>query len=595
MNWTEGNLARHSRGKQRNALIARQKQHFAKVRHNLLSGPSITTSPFPGPASASESPRRGLSARKRHDRSATPLQSSKPDANWRYPTRPPDDKNADLPTNLDRRKRLLRTSDWAGLGLQKPLDISFPGQIYAAKRWARVARTPERVSRETSKHVPGQRERPGHLKRSAMRIHIGGHEIQPSVITGSLPSARRYTSSLARSAHRSQPRPSASASNQHEGPAPGRQEHEHRNVTTNDIPPATSTPLGKIEAPVNVVYSSSVIHEPTPRRNGDFRVLQWTPSNSEDGGSMQVEVEQPTALVPASQESEQQRWEDWALCDSSSNLLSNTPLKVMGALDSNAEDSASSVLTLPSHLQIQLPILQLKNAARSSPRHSSSELVNAEEIFRKHNRSSEDNVSSSESIESLAPAGKHTIEKKSIPEDEDDLNDIWMKFACGDDENSDELLANAFKAAASQAAVELRPSDTSSSVNERTETSTTCGAAACSTDRRYKEDVVSIMPSESRVAVQGTTASETASSTFATVGSSDEPPRSAMRFVIPKAFVGKYVNTERAERPPSFIANIPKNGKGKGKRKRKVAMDGRTDIRNLPDFDGDPIEEIEDD
>ncbi|KAI1822032.1 hypothetical protein F4861DRAFT_551131 [Xylaria intraflava] len=597
MNWTEGNLARHSRGKQRNALIARQKQHFAKVRHNLLGGrakqgPTAIATSFARPGSTSDSLRQGLPSRKRHDQSVTPLQSSKLELDWKYPTYLPDDNHATLPTNFDRRRRLLRKSDWAGLGLQRPLDISFPGQTYATKRWARVARTPDRISKEVGNHVTTQRERSGRPQRSSMRIHIGGQEIQPSVVTGSQQSVRRCTPDLSRLAHRSQRHYLASESSHHTHSASGHYESDYMHVTANEISRTIPTSSTKFDTPVNVVYASSVIHEPAPRRSGDFRVLQWSPSNSEDRGSMQVETDQPINLVSASQESEQQRWKDWTKCEEFSDPLSNSSLKATDASGIYPEDSGSSAITLPSHLQPRLPSFHLFNGPELPPEGGPPEPTNTEDMISKRNDSQNDRLPRENTGASLS--GRKCTPQK-IPDVPDDLNDVWMKFACGDDANSDELLTNAFKEAAHQAAVELRPSDPSSSADEHIEAAPTGGTDLCSVDDRYNENVASPRPSsESHVATQGTTVSEKTSSIIAAVGSSDGPAQNAVRFVIPKAFIGKNVNTNRAEIAPTFVASNPKRGKRQGKR-RKVAMDGRTDIRNLPDFDGDPIEEIEDD
>jgi hypothetical protein len=181
-----------------------------------------------------------------------------------------------------------------------------------------------------------------------------------------------------------------------------------------------------------------------------------------------------------------------------------------------------------------------------------------------------------------------------------DLNDIWMKFAYGDD-NSEELLLDVFKEAAHQAAVELRPSIRSVSVDEPVETVATCGTEQSPVVYERTNDVVSSRSSsESHIATQGTTVSEPALSNAATVGSSNEPSRNVTRFVMPKSFVGKHINEYQDAIARDFMANAPTDGRknrGKGgkKKKKKMAIDGRTDIRSLPDFDGDPIEEIEDD
>ncbi|KAK1780442.1 hypothetical protein QBC45DRAFT_463546 [Copromyces sp. CBS 386.78] len=65
------------------------------------------------------------------------------------------------------------------------------------------------------------------------------------------------------------------------------------------------------------------------------------------------------------------------------------------------------------------------------------------------------------------------------------------------------------------------------------------------------------------------------------------------RFAPPRPFVGKHSVPSRNDRPSVAIA--PATLKRKRGRPRKRACDGRADIRALPNYSGDPIEEIEDD
>ncbi|KAK3951448.1 hypothetical protein QBC32DRAFT_239224 [Pseudoneurospora amorphoporcata] len=64
------------------------------------------------------------------------------------------------------------------------------------------------------------------------------------------------------------------------------------------------------------------------------------------------------------------------------------------------------------------------------------------------------------------------------------------------------------------------------------------------------------------------------------------------RFAPPRPFVGKHSVPSRNDRPSVAIA--PATLKRKRGRPRKRACDGRADIRALPNYSGDPIEEIED-
>ncbi|KAI0417234.1 hypothetical protein F5X98DRAFT_164044 [Xylaria grammica] len=599
MNWTEGSLARHSRGRRRNALIARQKQHFAKARSSLLNG-----RPKKAPVSISFLPSESISASSRHgpshrDHDSKPSTSSSPfidrEPQRERPTDRRDNGREASPKNLDRRRRLLERSDWAGLRLQEPLDISFPGQIYATKIWAGAARHTDRAPSGTGEHATSHEEgRYGRLKRSSMRIRIGSQDIQPSIATGSqscvepFPLEPKKRASMSRRSLMSADSPSLSSY--------GRGPCGSVSLSSDDDCPALSTSLGQGETPINVGYAPSVIHEPTPRRTSRFDVLKWTPSSSEDGGSMRVEIERPVRPVPPSQESEQRRWKDWILCEESLNLPPYSPVLELDTSGISIEGSESSAITLPSHLQPRLPSFRLSSDPSLEPGQVPEHSLRQAGIERitQSNNTFKDDLCPSNNHNPLRPRRRCVSPKESdVP---DDLNEVWRKFACGDDENNEEILKDAFKEAAHQAAVELQPSDTSGSADEYTETAATCGTELSSLDHRHKHGPTpSDISSESHMATKGTVASETASANIDTVVSSDEMQHSTKLFTLPKAFIGKHANADQASIAQPLPANTLRNGKKIRGKKRKRATDGRTDIRSLPDFDGDPIEEIEDD
>ncbi|KAI0972214.1 hypothetical protein F4678DRAFT_54199 [Xylaria arbuscula] len=629
MNWTEGSLARHSRTRQqRNALIARQKQHFAKARSGLLSTrpkPGSVSISFLQSQSSSASPRRSAASSSYGDRLSTPPRSRElPPKRLKYEH---NDAHEDLVANFDRRKRLLQKPDWAGLKLQQPLEISFPGQIYATKRWARAACHRERAPSEPREYATVYEDRRyEHRKRSSMRIQIGDQEIQPSIETGSQPSTKRHSQHSQRSVHRAQIKSNSGRKTHYSEHGP------YGHLTSDDSSRSLSTLLSDHESPVNVIHSTpQAICAPIPRRISDSQVPEWISGSSEDRESMEVETEQPIRLVPPSQESDQERWKNWMLCEESSNPQSNSPVTATTTSQTHAQGSESSAIALPSHLQHRLPSFRLSSEPDPAPSYNSTE-YSLESIRTEEPNDSDgthqDGLYLLENDTPLLSNQQRKPPKKLGPPE--DPNDVWRKFACGDDEDSEEILKDAFKEAAHQAAVELRPYDTSSSMGEYTETAATCG-----TDHLSKYDHTSLeafsegsfetkgaigsetalsivptiessdeLPSNSlsieissemfTATTKGTTGLETALSTAATVGSSDKSTSKPASFILPKAFVGKYVNTNQASVPRAFDANVSKRGK-KGRKRRKTATDGRTDIRSLPDFDGDPIEEIEED
>jgi len=605
MNWTEGALARHSRGRARNALIARQKQHFAKARANLLNNQtqqhSIAVSFLP-PDTISASPQRDHSSRGYHDEQPTPLRFMQGAARRENPTYLLNNTHPTGYTDLEKRRRLLEKSDWAGLHLQEPLDISFPGQIYATRRWTR----PSEITPTKYVHPAAVcKDKPrGLLKKPSMRIRIGSQDIQQSHATGSQSSIKRYPQEFDHYTHGVE-QDFASESSHH---TRSRCEHDSHGLNTalSDAPKQSS---GGPETPINVVYSSSVIHEPAPRRDSKFPLLQWSSprSDDDDGQSMQVEVEQPTRPVPSSQESEQRIWESWPSEKGDSNIPCNSVLST---------DSESNI-PLPPHLQLRLPSLDLSSESRNSPRPLAAAGTDTDNIIKGAHLCMENKPSSRNE--------KSHMSRKQ-PNLSDDLNAIWMKFAYGDDLDSEEFVINSIKQAARQAAVQLRPSETSGSVDEdirAIETGETNGSSAdyqhtsdigfskpspdshvatqgteqSSVDFRHTNDVTSADSSmQSHVATQGTEASGSSANYMATIGLSDEPPRSTARFTMPKPFVGKRVGAGKNASHGVIITDISRRtNEGRHNRRKRKAMDGRTDIRSLPDFDEDPIEELQDD
>lgn len=75
--------------------------------------------------------------------------------------------------------------------------------------------------------------------------------------------------------------------------------------------------------------------------------------------------------------------------------------------------------------------------------------------------------------------------------------------------------------------------------------------------------------------------------------SKKEKPKDDFRFAPPKLFVGSRSNGLQP-RPPRAV-ELVSFAKRRGGRQRKRASDGRADIRALPNYNSDPIEEIEDD
>ncbi|KAI1140195.1 hypothetical protein F5Y05DRAFT_309330 [Hypoxylon sp. FL0543] len=566
MNWTEGNLSRHSRDRQRNELLTQQKQHFAKVRNGLLKG---------GPK---QSPISISFLGTHHSRDLTPRDDA-PGAIYRQSSSPllvaKRKRTQDLQGDLDhqssireKRKKLLGKADWVGLELQQPIDITFPGQLRTStgSRWARVGRPQIRgvQKRREPASTPNAEAMKDDYRSGPLRIQIGSRDINPSESTASQANIRRY--SLA-------PRPLAKSSQGSSNPISSPESSQARRKYVppissqfsqipqsipyriaedqSDAHPKVSMGLLVPEEPAHVVYSSSIMHEPIPNRKNSFRVLEWSPSRSEDRGSMQVEIERPLRPVPPSQEADQQRWKGF-VPSSSDNLQTDIlPAHPNASLSTSSRDSL-----LPSHLQRKLPSYDVSSESGPSFNYPWS------------------GPSSSTRYQKVTPAAVYdnTInspaEKPSHRHNEDqpmDDNSAWMKFVFDGDSDC------------------VRRSCTPSFT-------ATCGTYLLSSDgNEADERLPPGHSSEGHIATSDAIFTELASSNVATAGSTgmaESEPR--FRFAQPRTFVGKLADSGIKAPLPSHHG-----GKRRGRPKRRAA-DGRTDIRGLPDFDGDPIEEFED-
>ncbi|KAI8957862.1 hypothetical protein F5Y11DRAFT_338080 [Daldinia sp. FL1419] len=586
MNWTEGNLSRHSRGRQRNELLARQKQHFAKARNSLPKN-SVRQSPisisFLGNPYSRDSGFRDDSERTKYNPPSSPLLTEK--RKW---TRNPLDDVENLSSPRAKRKRLLDKADWVGLNLQQPIDITFPSQLQTStgSRWGKVEHPRLRMIRKHHEDLVTPQLKTGYNSHSPpFKIQIGGPEVLPSVSTLCQSKIKRYSlvphpianSSRRKSNLASSPELSQS---QHpkEVPQDGRLSQTQKNEQyiigseQGDTRPRVVKKYSLPEEPTRVVYSSSILHEPAPLRANNFTILRWTPSDSDDQGSMKVEVDRPARPISLSQEADQEFWRNVAstssIVEPVSNL-SNSPI-TLSAIDSRTDD-------ISSHLQ-----------RRPRSQGSSSETILRLQ-FRYPEPSTED-----QEPQTVASQGRQSFEANTNHdqiEPQPDDNAVWMKFVFSGD--SDELEARAFAEAARQAAAELQPSDTSTSSDGAVETLATYGADSLASDGDRDGSISPRNSDESHMATHGTVASESTPSNIATVGSTSltvSEPR--FRFAQPRAFIGKFA--ESTINVANGSHTLSHNRKRRG-RPRKRAADGRADIRKLPDINGDPIEEFEDD
>lgn len=215
MNWTEGKLARHSRArqsKQSKQILLRQKEHFAKARAGLLPStskqtpPAMSLSPSAGSCQAEDllfaatphhSPAPGdvVAHRKRQrltmsssPRNAEPItrsvsghQRAQRIKKTHGPS-PLSAKRVDDSAVLEKRRRLLRENDWAGIRMQKPIPVRFEQSPPGGNRWARRGSAASRARHLGSgrdDHLRKVDRNGGHpYKKQDVRITVGSQEVR---------------------------------------------------------------------------------------------------------------------------------------------------------------------------------------------------------------------------------------------------------------------------------------------------------------------------------------------------------------------------------------------------------------------------------
>lgn len=134
MNWTEGNLNRHSRARKGKETLLRQKEHFAKVRAGLLdsnvkiSPPSVSflAPPARPPSYGHRDAVKSTSSRKHQseDQLLPSRYFSESNTKFPAPVRLPKQETEDEAMRQKRRKLLLK-GDWVGTNVQKPIEMEF--------------------------------------------------------------------------------------------------------------------------------------------------------------------------------------------------------------------------------------------------------------------------------------------------------------------------------------------------------------------------------------------------------------------------------------------------------------------------------------
>lgn len=202
MNWTEGILARHSRGRKGKEVLLRQREHFAKARSSFLnanvkiSPPSISL--FAHTAHSSPTARRQsstpdvTSSSRRRTTSDGPLHTSQyfQTPSLELPS-PGSFRNDQPEEDVLRRKRqkLLQKGDWVGTNVQKPIQMEFSKPRSSTGNPWGTSRTRHQPSKQRLRHLLGIKAPSRHdraaepvfravapFAQSNLRVRVGSQE-----------------------------------------------------------------------------------------------------------------------------------------------------------------------------------------------------------------------------------------------------------------------------------------------------------------------------------------------------------------------------------------------------------------------------------
>ncbi|KAI1875647.1 uncharacterized protein JN550_001933 [Neoarthrinium moseri] len=564
MNWTEGNLARHSRGHAKNEVLKRQKQHFANARNRLLNG-NVKQSPVKisflspdyvhhlrkepeyalSPSTHLRSPALPSTDVGGHSRSTK--QSFDPQADDAEETasiavclntnpfsgarkRSALDAKADQenPRVYDKRRKLLRKPDWAGLEFQQPIELVFSGnkQASGGRPW-RMIEQPSHGARlnlvqPMRTREIGQEElgvSPPALTQAGpanMKIQIGSQEKDPRR-TSTSPLSPPTLSPNRLQAHQIGRAPqgrvtdasymeactSSTSSSMDYFQTRSMEARKGRNETSRysrEFPVYSRQEL-HCAAPVHVAHASSEIHEPTPCRATRSKILQWSPSMRSDGsGSIHVEVGRQKRRPP-SEIAENARWMERVLASCENDIIPLT--RGSSLLNSpmfrpNISPGISELPTQPDTMAFETSEASMMRSSSSLPMQRTSNISHPQENEDKSYRiasyqETNPNLHSGHGQRTEEPGKEsvsecsmdahrsntklsktHIIAKESTEaysqlekwrhRTEEDDNDAWKRLIFGS--STDDVTDQVFKEAVNLTARELQPSSSVISTEE---------------------------------------------------------------------------------------------------------------------------------
>lgn len=198
MNWTEGNLNRHSRARKGKETLLRQKEHFAKHRARLLDANANSSPPSISVLAVPTQPVSSVRRAHLESTSSGNCQSGDQLISSRYfsgahpklpaPTHLPDGDAEEV--MRQKRRKLLLKGDWVGTSVQKPIEMEFtkpggsPSNPWGAKKKSRHPASKHKLRQLVGlAHIKGYKRacpRPVNTRTPTslkhIKVRVGTHE-----------------------------------------------------------------------------------------------------------------------------------------------------------------------------------------------------------------------------------------------------------------------------------------------------------------------------------------------------------------------------------------------------------------------------------
>ncbi|KAK2615201.1 hypothetical protein N8I77_001971 [Diaporthe amygdali] len=326
MNWTEGNLNRHSRAHKGKEILLRQKEHFAKARAGRLDA-NVKISPplLSFLAIQAQSPVR-------HDALKSTSSRTHPSGGRLLSSRYFSEASVKLPKSAafpeeqseeeamrQKRRRLLLRGDWVGTNMQKPIEMEFmkprgsPSNPWSLKKSRRQA-SKQKLRRLLGVTHEGGRSKargsaatvsPTSLRR--MKIRVGSHERALGDSSNASPKSNGRQGELTGIC--GQPR--------YDNRTEYRQDRAKFSISGSDAShqsnsTASQTPL---------LTTSPLLFHPVPTRPALLQLIHSQSADSDNAASTLAQVGVDLPPVPPSQAEENDVWRTFVAAPDDSSAL----------------------------------------------------------------------------------------------------------------------------------------------------------------------------------------------------------------------------------------------------------------------------------